>query len=98
MIGTFWRTRDIYLRREFTLQTMPKKAALLAHHDDDAEFYLNGVLAVGTKGYRLEYGKLPVASEAAATLRPGRNVLAIHCRQDFGGQYIDAGLLEEKPE
>lgn len=97
VIGTFWRTKEIYLRREFTLPAVPQRPALLAHYDDGAEFYINGVPAAQTQGYTLEYGLLPVSGEAAAALRPGRNVLAIHCSQDFGGQYIDAGLVEEKP-
>lgn len=87
---------DIYLRREFLLQAVPQKVVLLAHYDDGAEFYINDVPAAQTKGYAVEYGKLPLSREAAAVLRIGRNVLTIHCSQDFGGQDVDAGLVEDE--
>jgi hypothetical protein len=93
---TPWKTSDIWLRREFTLpESLPSALSLVIHHDEDAEVYLNGVLAARLEGYAVGYEITQIRPEALAALKPGRNVMAIHCHQSTGGQYIDAGLLGE---
>lgn len=93
IIGTVWNTKDIWLRRSFELPEKPGRLALDLHHDDDVEVYLNGVPVFQTKGFKTKYVRLPLDQAACNTLKPGTNVLAIHCRQEMGGQYIDAGLV-----
>jgi hypothetical protein len=93
IVRTEWRSRDIWLRREFNLPLKDRaKLRLLVHHDEDAEVYLNGVPAVKVAGFTKEYEDLAISAEARASLRPVGNVLAVHCHQTTGGQYIDAGL------
>jgi hypothetical protein len=60
------------------------------------EIYLNGVLAARLAGWTTSYKEIPISEEARKTLRPGTNVLAVHCHQNGGGQYIDVGLVELK--
>jgi hypothetical protein len=96
VVRTEWKTADIWIRRNFELSDRQSldRLHLLMHHDEDAEVYLNGVLAAKVTGYATDYQWFDIKSEARAALRPGKNVIAIHCKQTGGGQYIDAGLVE----
>jgi beta-galactosidase/beta-glucuronidase len=97
VVRTVWNTSDIWLRRTFDLpEKVPADLQLRLHHDEDAEIYLNGVLAAEVKNYTTDYEDVPIRREALAALKPGKNVMAIHCRQTTGGQYIDAGLTATK--
>lgn len=94
-INTEWKAKDIWLRRTFDL---PKgdytDLHLWIHHDEDAEIFINGVRAADVAGYTTGYDTVPISGGAKASLKAGANVIAIHCRQRRGGQYIDAGLVD----
>jgi hypothetical protein len=94
-VRTQWKTPDIWIRRSFDLSDKQPlhNLLLVMHHDEDAEVYLNGVLAAKAGGYVTDYQWFDIRREARAALRPGKNVIAIHCKQTGGGQYIDAGLI-----
>ena len=100
IVGTRWDTSDIYLRTSFDL---PADAELnnphfwLAH-DEAIEVYLNGVPALERRGFRNPYALYRMRPDAAATLKPGRNVIAVHCNQTNGGQYVDVGVVDVADE
>ena len=94
-IGTVWHTPDIWLRREFELSACNwHDLQAWLHHDEDAEIYINGVLALRVSGFVTGYELWPITATAKAALRPGKNLLAVHCHQTAGGQYIDLGLVD----
>ncbi len=98
VIGTVWNTSHIWLRRNVELTAEQIKVAeLWLHHDEDVEVYINGVLAFKTVGFVGNYDAFPLTKEGRAALKPGSNLIAIHCRQTTGGQYIDAGFVTVKP-
>jgi hypothetical protein len=99
IVRTKWDTPDIWIRRTFELPADVKLHSphISLHHDEDAEIYLNGVLAARVRRYSTEYGEQAITPEAKATLKPGKNTIAVHCKQTGGGQYIDAGLVEIVP-
>jgi len=95
VVRTEWKTSDIWVRRTFELKALPKGEVLLRmHHDEDAEVYINGVLALKTTGWTSDYTEFPLTAEGRKALKEGANVIAIHVKQTTGGQYIDAGLVE----
>ncbi|MCY3018502.1 MAG: cellulase family glycosylhydrolase [Planctomycetota bacterium] len=90
---TVWKTADLWLRREFEIPAGAfEELALLMHHDEDTEVYIDGVLAAKVAGYNAAYEPFDLRPEARAVLMPGRHLMAVHVRQTVGGQYIDVGI------
>ena len=94
VVRTEWKTSDIWARREFALPAGDtSKLDLLMYHDEDAEVYVNGVLAAKVRGFNGTYDAISMSAAARVALKPGNNVLAVHCHQTRGGQFIDVGLV-----
>jgi hypothetical protein len=100
IVRTEWNTADIWLTREFAMPAGKwDNLQLRLHHDEDAEVYLNGVLAAQVPGFATDYDQVPIRPEARKALKPGdENFLAVHCHQTTGGQYIDVGLVDVQPQ
>lgn len=93
-VGTDWHTKTIWLRKRFILTRDLVKPALLVHHDEDTEIYLNGQPLLSLKGYITAYKVFPIKEAQRTLLKQGENVLAVHCRQETGGQFIDVHVIE----
>ena len=93
-VGTEWKTADIWLRRTMTLPSMPSAPHLRVFHDDDAEVYINGVLVAELAGANSGFAYVPLTGAARQALKSGKNVLAIHCHQSRGGQFVDAEIVD----
>jgi hypothetical protein len=94
-VRTEWKTADVWLRREVELKAEPTGEVMVRlHHDEDAEVYINGVLAGKAAGYITDYTSVPLTPEGRKALKVGKNVIAVHCHQTGGGQYVDVGLVE----
>ena len=97
VVRTVWNTDNIWIRQEFSLGNLSKmdrdNLVLYLHHDDDCEVYINGVKAADAKNYTSGYSMTQIDKSAKdALIANAKNIIAIHCHQKQGGQYIDAGL------
>ena len=94
-VRTPWRTSEIWLRRTFELTLEPDDLAQLrlrVHHDDDVDIDINAQHIVTLPYYTFDYVDVTRDERIRAALQPGSNVLALHTRRAWGGQYIDVGL------
>ena len=101
IIGTEWKTNNIWLRTKFTLPADAlddeKTLVLRIHHDENCRVYINGVQATYLTGYTSAYAFYDISSGAKTSLTlGGENTLAVHCQQTSGGQYIDVGVMTLK--
>jgi hypothetical protein len=92
VVRTRWSSKNIWLRKSFHVETAPPQLVLDLHHDDEIEVYLNGKLILEKTGYLVAYQRILLPVEATKALVIGDNVLAVHCHQTTGGQYVDVGL------
>jgi hypothetical protein len=98
VVGTKWDSSDIWLRREVVIpQADPSTLRLRVHHDEDVEIFINGVLALRRIGYTSQYVEESLTAAGLKAIQFGKpNVIAIHCHQTDGGQYIDVGFVSVK--
>jgi len=98
-IKTPWTSSDIWLRRQIAIPVTSSNLQLWMHHDEDAEVFINGVAATRVHGFTTSYEPIPMQPAGLAAIKAGINLIAIHCHQTTGGQYIDAGFVQvEGPE
>jgi hypothetical protein len=93
-----WTTPDIWIRREFTMPAGEHpNLQFMIFHDEDAQIYINGVLAGRVAGYNSGFEPLEIYPAAKELLKPEAKVtLAVHCHQTIGGQGIDVRLADVK--
>ncbi len=98
-VRTPWTSRDLWMRRTFVLAGgRLKDPELFVWHDEDAEIYVDGVLADSLPGFDQAYEVLPMSEAARRALTPGTHTLAVHVRNTVGGQYMDVGIVDvERP-
>lgn len=89
VVGTLWNGSDVWMRRTFELSRGVSGLVFRVHHDDEAEIYVDGKPVLKLSGYTTGYQPFPVPN---VRLAPGKHVLAVHCHQDQGGQFIDVGI------
>lgn len=93
-VSTTWNTSDIWLRRSFVLGSVNFQGArFFLHHDKSVQIYLNGIEALHTDSYLVNYALFDISPQALAALHPGTNCIAVHCDQTAGGQFIDVGIV-----
>ncbi len=94
-VGTNWRTKEIWVRREFTIPAISSGSNLylIYSHDDDFELYLNGHQIVNTG--RSAKSNVLLKIDSGLLKSGGKNMLAAHCLDRGGLSYLDFGLYTE---
>ena len=98
-IHTPWKTKGIWVRREFDLTDDFTNTDLFLKysHDDIFELFINGIQVVKT-GYEWNDDVLlALKGEAKKSLKKGKNLISAHCINQGGGAYLDFGLFT-KPD
>ena len=94
-LSTTWESKDIWVRRTFTLSEdySAKQLVLEYSHDDIFELYINGIQVVATDYSWRNNVTLELTEEIKKSLVKGENVIAAHCHNRTGGGYVDFGLF-----
>lgn len=96
--ATAWTSKEIWMRRSFTLKALTADPLFLQlRHDDDVSVYLNGTLLYSCSGcYTSSLTHIPLDEKFRNLLKKGENTLAIHCTNTGGYAWVDAGLVTQK--
>ncbi len=93
-VSTPWQTPRIWLRTTIELPNLGPDdlVNLRLFHDEDAEVFINGHSLLRTHGFITAYRDMELNVAQKAWFHPGKNTIAVSCRQTGGGQGVDVGL------
>ena len=95
--ATLWDTEDIWVRRTFELkEDLSAQPIFIEYsHDDDLDLFVNGVKVIATGNACKMKMMLELNANAKKTLKPGKNIITLHCKNRVGGGYVDFGMLKK---
>lgn len=95
---TSWTTPDIWVRREVEIDEdmLGRELFIEYSHDDGVEIYINGVQVVnsGNCARANVFDRIP--EEVKKHIRPGKNLIAVHCNDGGGESFLDFGIWMRK--
>ena len=95
---TVWEGEHVWVRRVLELDESDLGKPLLMEysHDDDCEMYINGVEILNSGNTTANNRKLQLPEEAMKVLKPGKNIIAVHCHNRVAAGYLDFCLWEKQ--
>lgn len=93
---TFWHSKDIWMRRTFSVaQSSFDKLYFKLQHDDDVKIYIDGELALDRTGFTPKFVYEPVPDAFVQKLKSGQHLMAVHVKNPQGGAWLDVGLVAD---
>lgn len=93
---TLWKSRNIWVRRTFELQSLNfQELFLKLKHDDNVWVYLNGNLIYEKGCCASRYSILALDKVLKSNLKIGKNTLALHVENTAGLGFFDVGIVEK---
>jgi len=95
---TRWDTPHVWLRTSFDLPALKADDVLTLRffHDEDLDVTVNGEPLLKRDRWVSSYQNAELDARQRALFHPGKNVIAVSCRQNNGGQGVDLGLTLQK--
>ena len=90
---TSWTTRDIWIRRSFSLRSLPRALSVKIFHDEAAEVFINGQQVTALTDWAQGYRNVDVPASVMDSLVVGDNTIAVHCQNFLAPQFLDVGLV-----
>jgi serine/threonine protein kinase/tetratricopeptide (TPR) repeat protein len=84
---------NFWLRRTFELPNVPAgKLVFRLSRNHDAEIFINGIQAAAAADWTDADVLAPCSEAGRAALKPGANILAVHCQYADGGAPVEVGI------
>jgi Domain of unknown function (DUF4965)/Domain of unknown function (DUF5127)/Domain of unknown function (DUF1793)/Domain of unknown function (DUF4964) len=95
--ATRWRSKDIWVRREFTLTSDISLNGLMLKYscDDSGDIYINGIPVVKTDNTGKLDQVIALTEEVKKSLKPGKNMITAHAHNESGQSMLDFGIVKK---